>query len=206
MAPFNTEAILAEHGDNNDNQGQCCESPKASVSQMALDRIRVQGHSAKLDLSMSNLTFVPVEEIKEHYGNPVTLDLSHNHISCLCPKFVSEWKEHLTRLDVSNNRITMLPDDLGSLSQLTYLDIHRNMVKIFRHLKKDTSLILYLNSALINFKADDSPSEHEQVDETLLPQPFRQPFQRATGGLPRVGSCERRRQSGKSRGRLPGKN
>lgn len=103
--------------------------------------------SEKLDLSMIKLTYVPIDEINQNYGCPTTLNLSYNLIACLNPRFIFNWKDSLTRLDLSNNCLEMLPNDFGSLSKLTYLDIHRNMV-LYQILVLFGKLLFKTNSPL----------------------------------------------------------
>uniref|UniRef100_A0A3P8W344 Leucine-rich repeat-containing protein 59 n=1 Tax=Cynoglossus semilaevis TaxID=244447 RepID=A0A3P8W344_CYNSE len=75
----------------------------------------------EVDLSLSNLTEVPVRELSL-FPKATVLDMSCNNIIFL--PFCS--LTHLIRVDLSKNQLTSLPDDLGNLSNLQHLDLYNN--------------------------------------------------------------------------------
>ncbi|XP_041830641.1 leucine-rich repeat-containing protein 59 isoform X1 [Melanotaenia boesemani] len=77
----------------------------------------------EVDLSLSNLTEVPVRELGL-FPKATVVDLSCNNIITLSPEFCS--LTHLVRLDLSKNQLTCLPDDLGNLVNLQHLDLYNN--------------------------------------------------------------------------------
>ncbi|KAM3592810.1 uncharacterized protein V6R79_025587 [Siganus canaliculatus] len=77
----------------------------------------------EMDLSLCNLTEVPVKELAL-FPKATVLDLSCNNITSLPPEFCS--LTHLVKVDLSKNQLTCLPDDLGNLSSLQHLDLYNN--------------------------------------------------------------------------------
>ncbi|CAB1312962.1 unnamed protein product [Coregonus sp. 'balchen'] len=82
----------------------------------------------EMDLSLCNLTEVPVKELLE---------------------FCS--LSHLVKVDLSKNQMTVLPDDLGRLGNLQHLDLYNNKLTILPNLKwldlKDNPLEINLAKA-----------------------------------------------------------
>lgn len=77
----------------------------------------------EIDLSMCNLTQVPVKELAlVPRGN--CLDLSRNLFTIL-PDNIGVLK-HLTELDLSSNQLTELPDSISQLVVLQKLDLYNN--------------------------------------------------------------------------------
>lgn len=97
------------------------------VADTLLERISSQKGKEKLDLSLCNMSRIPLHDIMENYGSPHYLDLSYNIIRYISPHFSIEFAK-LTMLDLSRNELRKLPDNFGNLKQLVYLDIHRNKV------------------------------------------------------------------------------
>ncbi|KAM4525209.1 leucine-rich repeat-containing protein 59 [Odontesthes bonariensis] len=77
----------------------------------------------EMDLSLSNLTEVPVRELAL-FPKATVVDLSCNNLVSLPPEFCS--LTHLVKLDLSKNQLTCLPDDLGNLVNLQHLDLYNN--------------------------------------------------------------------------------
>lgn len=86
-------------------------------------REKVEGN--ELDLSLNQLTEVPVKELA--LANKATqLDLSCNRIQTLPIDFVT--LAHLVKIDLSKNRLTELPANFGNLLNLQYLDLYGNQI------------------------------------------------------------------------------
>ncbi|XP_074475477.1 leucine-rich repeat-containing protein 59 isoform X1 [Sebastes fasciatus] len=81
----------------------------------------------EVDLSLSNLTEVPVRELAL-FTKATVLDLSCNNIISLPPEFCN--LTHLVKVDLSKNQLTCLPDDLGNLSSLQHLDLYNNKLTV----------------------------------------------------------------------------
>nr|XP_043869146.1 leucine-rich repeat-containing protein 59 isoform X1 [Solea senegalensis] len=81
----------------------------------------------EVDLSLCNLTEVPVRELAL-FPKATVVDLSCNNITSLPPEFCS--LTHLVKVDLSKNQLTCLPDDLGSLSNLQHLDLYNNKLTV----------------------------------------------------------------------------
>ncbi|KAK0134352.1 Leucine-rich repeat-containing protein 59 [Merluccius polli] len=77
----------------------------------------------ELDLSLCNLSEVPVKELAA-FRKATVLDLSCNNITSLPPEFCK--LTHLVKVDLSKNQLTCLPDDLGNLGNLQHLDLYNN--------------------------------------------------------------------------------
>uniref|UniRef100_UPI0037E93957 leucine-rich repeat-containing protein 59 isoform X2 n=1 Tax=Semicossyphus pulcher TaxID=241346 RepID=UPI0037E93957 len=77
----------------------------------------------EMDLSLCNLTEVPVRELA-FFTKATVLDLSCNNITSLPPEFCN--LTHLVKVDLSKNQLACLPDDLGNLSGLQHLDLYNN--------------------------------------------------------------------------------
>ncbi|XP_019127469.2 leucine-rich repeat-containing protein 59 isoform X3 [Larimichthys crocea] len=77
----------------------------------------------EVDLSLCNLTEVPVRELAL-FTKATVVDLSCNNITSLPPEFCN--LTHLVKVDLSKNQLTCLPDDLGNLTSLQHLDLYNN--------------------------------------------------------------------------------
>uniref|UniRef100_A0A3P9B7B4 Leucine-rich repeat-containing protein 59 n=1 Tax=Maylandia zebra TaxID=106582 RepID=A0A3P9B7B4_9CICH len=77
----------------------------------------------EVDLSLCNLTEVPVRELAL-FPKVTVVDLSCNNITSLPPEFCN--LTHLVKVDLSKNQLTGLPDDLGNLVNLQHLDLYNN--------------------------------------------------------------------------------
>ncbi|XP_030610972.1 leucine-rich repeat-containing protein 59 isoform X2 [Archocentrus centrarchus] len=77
----------------------------------------------EVDLSLCNLTEVPVRELAL-FPKATVVDLSCNNITSLPPEFCN--LTHLVKVDLSKNQLTSLPDDLGNLVNLQHLDLYNN--------------------------------------------------------------------------------
>ncbi|XP_077594941.1 leucine-rich repeat-containing protein 59 [Stigmatopora nigra] len=105
----------------------------------------------EMDLSLCNLTEVPVKELAL-FTKATTLDLSCNNLTSLPPEFCN--LTHLVRLDLSKNQLTCLPEGLGNLTSLQHLDLFNNKLKIlpvsFSHLQSLKWLDLKDNPLEVN--------------------------------------------------------
>uniref|UniRef100_A0A1A7XUC2 Leucine-rich repeat-containing protein 59 n=1 Tax=Iconisemion striatum TaxID=60296 RepID=A0A1A7XUC2_9TELE len=81
----------------------------------------------EVDLSLSNLSEVPVKELSQ-FPKATAVDMSCNNIISLPPEFCS--LIHLVKLDLSKNQLTGLPDDLGNLVNLQHLDLYNNKLTV----------------------------------------------------------------------------
>lgn len=88
-------------------------------------RDKISGN--EVDLSLSNLTEVPVRELSL-FPKATVVDLSCNNIICLPPEFCN--LTHLVKVDLSKNQLTCLPDDLGNLVNLQHLDLYNNKLTV----------------------------------------------------------------------------
>lgn len=90
-----------------------------------------------LDLSLMNISVVPVDEIKP-LKRATVLDLSNNVITAINTEFTT--LVQLTKLDLSNNKIRLITDDFGNLVNLRHLNLYNNQIErlplSFGHLKK----------------------------------------------------------------------
>lgn len=77
----------------------------------------------KLDLSLNELTEVPVKEMLA-IPKATEIDLSCNCLKILSPNFAT--LTHITILDLSKNELTELPDNFGNLTNLRHLDLYSN--------------------------------------------------------------------------------
>ncbi|XP_072389809.1 leucine-rich repeat-containing protein 59-like [Diabrotica undecimpunctata] len=88
--------------------------------------VKERFNDGEVDLSMSDLSEVPVKEILSL--KPVhSLDLSNNTLTVLPKNFAS--LTHLTILDLSKNDLKELPEDFGNLVKLRHLDLYRNQLQ-----------------------------------------------------------------------------
>lgn len=81
----------------------------------------------EVDLSLCNLTEVPVRELAL-FPKATVVDLSCNNIISLPPEFCN--LTHLVKVDLSKNHLTCLPDDLGNLVNLQHLDLYNNKLTV----------------------------------------------------------------------------
>ncbi|XP_044033743.1 leucine-rich repeat-containing protein 59 isoform X2 [Siniperca chuatsi] len=81
----------------------------------------------EVDLSLCNLTEVPVRELAL-FTKATVVDLSCNNITSLPPEFCN--LTHLVKVDLSKNQLTCLPDDLGNLASLQHLDLYNNKLTV----------------------------------------------------------------------------
>jgi len=77
----------------------------------------------ELDLSLCNLTKVPVRDLA-FMQQATILDLSCNNLTSLPDSFGS--LTHLMQLDLSKNSLTDLPESFGQLTNLKRLDLYSN--------------------------------------------------------------------------------
>lgn len=77
----------------------------------------------ELDLSLNELTEVPVKELASA-PRATHVDLSCNKIQELPTTFAS--LTHLVKVDLSKNLLTALPYNFGNLTNLQYLDLYGN--------------------------------------------------------------------------------
>ncbi|XP_041076667.1 leucine-rich repeat-containing protein 59 [Polyodon spathula] len=77
----------------------------------------------ELDLSLCNLTEVPVKELAT-LTKATVLDLSCNNLTILPSEFCG--LTHLMKLDLSKNQLVQLPPELGRLVSLQHLDLYNN--------------------------------------------------------------------------------
>lgn len=82
---------------------------------------KVEGH--ELDLSLSNLSIVPVKELAT-LPRATSLDLSCNQLSAIPDDFCKLM--HLVSIDLSKNQLKELPTNFGSLRKLQHLDLYSN--------------------------------------------------------------------------------
>lgn len=79
-----------------------------------------------LDLSLMNISVVPVNDIKP-LKRATVLDLSNNVIIEINSNFTT--LVQLTKLDLSNNKIRQISDDFGNLVNLRHLDLYNNHIE-----------------------------------------------------------------------------
>lgn len=79
-----------------------------------------------LDLSLMNISVVPVNDIKP-LKRATVLDLSNNVITTINSDFTT--LVQLTKLDLSNNKIRLIADDFGNLINLRHLDLYNNQIE-----------------------------------------------------------------------------
>lgn len=79
-----------------------------------------------LDLSLMNISVVPVNDIKP-LKRATVLDLSNNVITAINSDFTT--LVQLTKLDLSNNKIKLIADDFGNLINLRHLDLYNNQIE-----------------------------------------------------------------------------
>jgi len=79
-----------------------------------------------LDLSMMNLTEVPVKEIAA-LPRAVKIDLSSNQLTSLPDNFASSLG-HIVQLELGSNKLKTLPSNIQNLKNLKHLDLYNNQL------------------------------------------------------------------------------
>ncbi|XP_056628114.1 leucine-rich repeat-containing protein 59 [Triplophysa dalaica] len=87
-------------------------------------RDKIDGN--EVDLSLSNLTEVPVKELAT-FPKATALDLSCNNLTTLTLEFCN--LTHLVKIDLSKNQLVCLPDEIGQLCNLQHLDLYNNKLR-----------------------------------------------------------------------------
>jgi len=80
----------------------------------------------ELDLSMMQLTDVPVREIEQLGTKVLTVNLSHNLLPTLPANF--PLLSYITKLDLSKNQLVELPENFGGFKSLKSLDLYANQL------------------------------------------------------------------------------
>lgn len=103
-------------------------SKKSQTKQDEREKINVRERLTDnvLDLSLMNISVVPVDEIKPLKRASV-LDLSNNVITTINTEFTT--LVQLTKLDLSNNKIRLITDDFGNLLNLRHLNLYNNQIE-----------------------------------------------------------------------------
>lgn len=86
--------------------------------------VRCKGHSGSAMIN-SNLREIPMEEYASVYSFMTRLDFQNNQIQALPEDFFKNFKA-LEYLNISRNGILELPAGIGSLNELSDLDISSN--------------------------------------------------------------------------------
>lgn len=111
---------------------EVCESPGStgaglsvnmSRSAVKVGNLRDKLDGNELDLSLSDLSEVPVRELAA-LPKATVLDLSCNKLTTLPGDFCS--LTHIVRLDLSKNQLLQLPSEFGRLINLQHLDLLQN--------------------------------------------------------------------------------
>jgi hypothetical protein len=94
---------------------------------MPTENLKSKLDGNKLDLSLSNLTTVPVKEL---FALPTAtcLDMSCNLLTSLPADFCT--LIYLVRIDLSQNQLTELPENFGHLQKLQQLDLYQNQLRL----------------------------------------------------------------------------
>lgn len=93
---------------------------------MTKNGLRNKLEGDELDLSMLNLTEVPVKEIAS-LPRATKVDLSNNQLLTLPFEFAPSLP-HITRLDLGSNKLGALPENLDLLTNLRHLDLYNNQL------------------------------------------------------------------------------
>jgi len=80
----------------------------------------------ELDLSMMQLTDVPVRDIELLGSKVLTVNISHNLLTTLPANF--PLLANITKLDLSKNQLVELPENFGSFKALKSLDLYANQL------------------------------------------------------------------------------
>uniref|UniRef100_W5MZB8 Leucine-rich repeat-containing protein 59 n=1 Tax=Lepisosteus oculatus TaxID=7918 RepID=W5MZB8_LEPOC len=101
---------------------RCCSCTMSKIINKGVNlRDKINGN--EMDLSLCNLTEVPVKELSA-FPKATALDLSCNNLTILPSDFCG--LTHLTKLDLSKNQLSQLPAELGRLISLQHLDLYNN--------------------------------------------------------------------------------
>jgi len=92
------------------------------------NNLRDKLEDGELDLSMMQLTDVPVKEIEQFGGKVTSINLSHNLLTVLPANFPLQ-VGHITKLDLSKNQLTELPENFGQFRSLKSLDLYANKLE-----------------------------------------------------------------------------
>lgn len=103
-------------------------SKRVATKQDDREKINVRERLTEnvLDLSLMNISVVPVNDIKP-LKRATVLDLSNNVITAINSDFTT--LAQLTKLDLSNNKIRLIADDFGNLVNLRHLDLYNNQIE-----------------------------------------------------------------------------
>ncbi|XP_033116211.1 leucine-rich repeat-containing protein 59-like [Anneissia japonica] len=93
---------------------------------MSKDNLKDKLDGNELDLSLSNLTKVPVKELAA-LPKATIIDLSCNQLQTL-PDNIGILS-HIVKLDLSKNVLTSLPNGIGNLPKLQHLDLLGNKIR-----------------------------------------------------------------------------
>ncbi|XP_050416983.1 leucine-rich repeat-containing protein 59 [Patella vulgata] len=93
---------------------------------MAKNSLRDRVEGTEIDLSLSNLSVVPVKDVAA-LKKCNQLDLSNNQLKALDDIF-STSLTHLVKIDLSKNHLASLPSNFGSLKNLQHLDLLGNQL------------------------------------------------------------------------------
>eukprot|EP00118_Oscarella_pearsei_P003839 m.15952 g.15952 ORF g.15952 m.15952 type:complete len:277 (+) comp26643_c0_seq2:336-1166(+) len=96
-----------------------------SQKKFSRESIRERLEGNEVDLTLSELTTVPVKELLL-FPQATSLDLSCNLLAELPDNFCS--LTHLVKLDLSKNKLQCLPEAFGHLDQLQKLDLYSNQL------------------------------------------------------------------------------
>uniref|UniRef100_A0A8D8JG29 Leucine-rich repeat-containing protein 59 n=1 Tax=Culex pipiens TaxID=7175 RepID=A0A8D8JG29_CULPI len=99
---------------------------KSKIDESEKINVREKLNHNVLDLSLMNISSVPVNEIKT-LKRATILDLSNNVISIINTDFTSLIQ--LTKIDLSKNKIRSIADDFGNLINLRHLDLYDNQIE-----------------------------------------------------------------------------
>lgn len=86
---------------------------------------RISVQNDLLDLSMSELTEIPVKDIAL-YPKATRIDLSSNRITSINPSFCNF--RQIVELDLSQNELQALPESFGNFTNLTKLELYNNQL------------------------------------------------------------------------------
>uniref|UniRef100_A0A914WJ09 Leucine rich repeat containing 59 n=1 Tax=Plectus sambesii TaxID=2011161 RepID=A0A914WJ09_9BILA len=102
-------------------------SKKVDGAALTLKDLKSKLDDNELDLSMHELTVVPVKAMAQ-LPKATHVDLSTNRLEVLPLDFATSLT-HLVKLDLSQNRLVHLPDNFGELRSLAHLDLYRNQLE-----------------------------------------------------------------------------
>lgn len=81
----------------------------------------------ELDLSMMQLTDVPVKDIEQLGTKVLKINLSHNLLTYV-PANLPNLLSQIVQLDLSKNQLDELPENFGQLKNLKHLDLYANKI------------------------------------------------------------------------------